>query len=405
MTGRRPVHRAQLPARRGGAGAITLFAAAAALAPARAAGIPGVGDDRILFGQSAAFSGPAEALGQGMRLGLRAAFEERNRAGGVHGRRLDLVSLDDGYEPGRAIGNTRRLIEEERVFALVGAVGTPTSNAAEPIASAAGVPYIGPFTGAEFLRSRSRPMVLNVRASYFQETEEMVERLTSDLGVSRIGILYQDDSYGLAGYKGLTRALKRRKLELAGIGAYRRNTTAVKAAVLDLVHSGPEAVVIIGAYRPVAEFIRWARRLGFDPVFVNISFVGSNALVRELGAAGEGVLVTQVVPFPTDASLPIVGDYQRALAAYSPESEPGFVSLEGYIVGRFVVEAIDRSGRDLTRNGFINAVTLTGVHDLGGFELEFGPIDNQGSDRVFLTEIGADGRYHPVERLAARAGR
>ena len=402
---RRPVHRSHLPARICGAGAIMLFAAAAALAPARAADIPGVGDDRILFGQSAAFSGPAQALGRGMKLGIRAAFEERNRAGGVHGRKLDLVSLDDGYEPERAIGNTRRLIEEDRVFALVGAVGTPTSNAAEPIASAAGVPYIGPFTGAEFLRSRSRPMVINVRASYFQETDEMVERLTSDLGVSRIGILYQDDSYGLAGYKGLTRALKRRKLELAGVGTYQRNTSAVKTAVLDLIHSEPEAVVIIGAYRPVAEFIRWARLLGFDPVFVNISFVGSNALVRELGDAGDGVLVTQVVPFPTDASLPIVGDYHRALAAHSPESKPGFVSLEGYLVGRFVVEALDRSGRDLTRNGFINAVTLTGVHDLGGFELEFGPIDNQGSDRVFLTEIGADGRYHPIERLAARTER
>lgn len=403
---RRPVHRSHLlPARTCGAGAIMLFAAAAALAPARAADIPGVGDDRILFGQSAAFSGPAQALGGGMKLGIRAAFEERNRAGGVHGRKLDLVSLDDGYEPERAIGNTRRLIEEDRVFALVGAVGTPTSNAAEPIASAAGVPYIGPFTGAEFLRSRSRPMVINVRASYFQETDEMVERLTSDLGVSRIGILYQDDSYGLAGYKGLTRALKRRKLKLAGVGTYQRNTSAVKTAVLDLIHSEPEAVVIIGAYRPVAEFIRWARLLGFDPVFVNISFVGSNALVRELGDAGDGVLVTQVVPFPTDASFPIVADYHRALAAHSPESEPGFVSLEGYLVGRFVVEALDRSGRDLTRNGFINAVTLTGIHDLGGFELEFGPIDNQGSDRVFLTEIGADGRYHPVERLAARAER
>ena len=405
MTVRRPVHRSHLPARICGAGAIMLFAAAAAPAPARAADIPGVGDDRILFGQSAAFSGPAQALGGGMKLGIRAAFEERNRAGGVHGRKLDLVSLDDGYEPERAIGNTRRLIEEDRVFALVGAVGTPTSNAAEPIASAAGVPYIGPFTGAEFLRSRSRPMVINVRASYFQETDEMVERLTSDLGVSRIGILYQDDSYGLAGYKGLTRALKRRKLKLAGVGTYQRNTSAVKTAVLDLIHSEPEAVVIIGAYRPVAEFIRWARLLGFDPVFVNISFVGSNALVRELGEAGDGVLVTQVVPFPTDASFPIVADYHRALAAHSPESEPGFVSLEGYLVGRFVVEALDRSGRDLTRNGFINAVTLTGIHDLGGFELEFGPIDNQGSDRVFLTEIGADGRYHPVERLAARTER
>ena len=382
-----------------------MLAAAAALVPARAADIPGISDDRILFGQSAAFSGPAEALGRGMRLGIRAAFEERNRTGGVHGRRLELVSLDDSYEPELAIANTRRLIEKERVFALVGAVGTPTSNAAEPIASTAGVPYIGPFTGAEFLRSRSRPMVINVRASYFQETEEMVERLSSDLGLTRIGILYQDDSYGLAGYKGLSRALKRRKLKIAGVGTYPRNTTAVKTAVLDLRHSQPEAVVIIGAYRPVSVFIRWARQLEFNPKFINISFVGSNALAHELGQAGDGVLVTQVVPFPGDDSLPIVADYHRALAAHSPESEPGFVSLEGYIVGRFVVEAIDRSGRDLTRNGFINAVTLTGAHNIGGFELEFGPIDNQGSDRVFLTEIGSDGRYHPIERLAARAER
>ena len=386
------------------AGAVLALVTAVALVPARAADdIPGVTDDRVLFGQSAAFSGPAEALGRGMQLGIRTAFEERNRTGGVHGRALELVSLDDTYEPEAAIANTRRLIEDDRVFALVGAVGTPTSNAAEPIASAAGVPYIGPFTGAEFLRSRSRPMVINVRASYFQETEEMVERLSSDLGMTRIGILYQDDSYGLAGFKGLSRALKRRKLELAGIGTYPRNTTAVKTAVLDLSHSRPEAVVIIGAYRPVAAFIRWARLLGFDPVFINISFVGSNALANELGEAGDGVLVTQVVPFPGDGSIPVVADYHDALAAYAPESEPGFVSLEGYIVGRFVVEALDRAGPDLTRNGFINAVTLTGIHDLGGFELEFGPIDNQGSDRVFLTEIGSDGRYHPIERLAARA--
>ena len=395
-------HRSNRPIGLRRAGVVLTLAVAAA-SPAGAADIPGVSEDRVLFGQSAAFSGPAEALGRGMRLGVRTAFDERNRAGGVHGRTLELVSFDDGYEPELAIANTRRLIEDERVFALVGAVGTPTSNAAEPIASAAGVPYIGPFTGAEFLRSRSRPMVINVRASYFQETEEMVERLSSDLGMTRIGILYQDDSYGLAGFKGLSRALKRRKLELAGIGTYPRNTTAVKTAVLDLSHSRPDAVVIIGAYRPVSVFIRWARLLGFDPVFINMSFVGSNALANELGEAGDGVLVTQVVPFPGDDSVPIVSDYQHALAAYAPESEPGFVSLEGYIVGRFVVEALDRAGRDLTRNGFINAVTLTGVHDLGGFELEFGPIDNQGSDRVFLTEIGPDGRYRSIERLTARA--
>ena len=381
---------------------VAALALAAAVAPVGAADIPGVSEERVRFGQSAAFSGPAEALGRGMQIGIRAAFGEANRRGGVHGRRLELMSLDDTYEPELAISNTRQFVENGVVFALVGAVGTPTSNAAEPIASAAGVPYIGPFTGAEFLRSRTRPMVINIRASYYQETEEMVERLSTDLGIDRIGILYQDDSYGLAGFKGLSRALKRRKLEIAAVGTYPRNTTAVKTAVLDLSRSEVEAVVIIGAYRPVAAFIRWSRLLGFNPVFINISFVGSNALANELGKDGTGVLVTQVVPFPGDTSIPIVADYQHALAEVSPQSEPGFVSLEGYIVGRFVIEALERAGRDLTRNGFINAVTLTGMHDLGGFEVEFGPIDNQGSDRVFLTEIGPDGHYRPIERLAAR---
>lgn len=396
--------------REAGFGAVLAFALAVAAvvfpSPARAAeGIPGVSEDRILFGQSAALSGPAAALGQGMRLGILAAFEESNGAGGVHGRRLELVSLDDTYEPELAVANTRRLIEEEQVFALVGAVGTPTSNAAEPLASAAGVPYVGPFTGAQFLRSRSRPMVINIRASYFQETEEMVERLTSDLGVSRIGILYQDDSYGLAGYEGLRRALARRGMEIAGAGTYTRNTVAVKTAVLDLSRDRPEAVVIIGAYRPVAAFIRWARRIGFDAVFINISFVGSKPLARELGKDGTGVLVTQVVPFPDDASLPLVGGYHRALSHHAPEADPGFVSLEGYIVGRFLVDALLRTGREITRNGFLNAVTLTEPYDLGGFELEFGPIDNQGSDRIFLTEIGPDGRYRPLERLVAGSAR
>ena len=398
------------PRRGAGFGAVLAFALAVAAivfpSPARAAeGIPGVSEDRILFGQSAALSGPAAALGQGMRLGILAAFEESNGAGGVHGRRLELVSLDDTYEPELAVANTRRLIEEEQVFALVGAVGTPTSNAAEPLASAAGVPYVGPFTGAQFLRSRSRPMVINIRASYFQETEEMVERLTSDLGVSRIGILYQDDSYGLAGYEGLRRALARRGMEIAGAGTYTRNTVAVKTAVLDLSRDRPEAVVIIGAYRPVAAFIRWARRIGFDAVFINISFVGSKPLARELGRDGTGVLVTQVVPFPDDASLPLVGGYHRALSHHAPEADPGFVSLEGYIVGRFLVDALLRTGREITRNGFLNAVTLTEPYDLGGFELEFGPIDNQGSDRIFLTEIGPDGRYRPLERLVAGSAR
>ena len=276
---------------------------------------PGVSDQQILFGQSAAFSGPAQDLGRNMRLGIEAAFEEANRSGGVHGRMLVLMSLDDGYEPEAAIVNTRQLIAENGVFALIGAVGTPTSRSATPIAADARVPYLAPFTGAEFLRDREWRNVINLRASYYQETEEMVSRLLGDLGIDRVAIIYQDDSFGQAGYRGVRRALERRGLEAVAIGVYPRNTTAVKTALLDLRGADPGAVVLVGAYKPVAALIAWARHIGFDPVFLTISFVGSNALVRELGAAGAGVFVTQVVPFPdgeraSRLPLPIAGPWR-----------------------------------------------------------------------------------------------
>ena len=286
-------------------------------------GEPGVSDDRILFGQSAAFEGPAAELGTNMRLGIRAAFAEANRAGGVHGRQIELVSFNDSYEPDAAIANTTRLINEDRVFALIGAVGTPTSRSATPIAREFGVPYIAPFTGAEFLRDDEWPNIVNVRASYYQETEEMVARLISDLGITRIGVMYQDDSYGRAGYRGVRQALERRNMSPVSVGLYPRNTLAVKTALLDLQKGSPEAVIQIGAYQPVAELILWARQTGMDAVFLNVSFVGSNALANELGPNGEGVYVTQVVPFPSDRSVPVVSKYMDALAAFRTKRRPG----------------------------------------------------------------------------------
>ena len=208
---------------------------------------------------------------------------------------------DDAYEPEAAIKNTQELIKQEGVFALIGAVGTPTSRSATPVAAESGVPYVAPFTGAAFLRDPEWNNIINLRASYYQETEEMVARLTEDLGVERIAVIYQDDSYGRAGYRGVLGALERRRgtpVELVAIGVYPRNTTAVKGALLDLRRGNPEAVIIIGAYKPVAAVIAWARHTGLNPVFLTVSFVGSNALARELGTAGAGVLVTQVVPFP-----------------------------------------------------------------------------------------------------------
>jgi len=360
---------------------------------------PGVFDDRVLFGQSAAFEGPAAALGLGMREGILASFNEANAIGGVNGRRLELVSYDDGYEPEKAIANTKRLIDENRVFALVGEVGTPTSNAAQPITTEAGVPFIGPFTGAAFLRNPSLGNVINIRGSYDQETEAWIEHLTTDLGLSRVAILYQDDTFGRAGLSGVSKAMEKRGMKLVAEGTFERNTTAVKMALLAIRKAGPEAVVMVGPYKPCAEFIKLAHRLKLDAVFVNISFVGANALARELGEDGKGVVVTQVVPFPGDMSIPLVARYQKALKAANPDAQIGFVSLEGYMVGRLIIEALRKVKGPVTRAGLLSTIKEVGTFDLGGITLSYGADDNQGMDQVFLTVIRADGSFKPVDRL------
>ena len=358
---------------------------------------PGVFGDRVVFGQSAAFSGPARDLGDGMRLGIAAAFEEVNQSGGVHGRRLELISYDDAYEPEAAIDNTQRLINAGDVFALIGAVGTPTSRSAVPVASAADIPYIAPFTGAAFLRDPQQTNVINLRASYNQETEEMVDRLVSELGIERIGVMYQDDSFGQAGYNGARAALDRRGMEAVSVGLYPRNTTAVKTGLLDLKQGDPDGVIVIGAYQPVAWLIRWAREIGMDAVFVTISFVGSNALAQELGPDGAGVLTTQVVPFPTDEDVPVVSSYLDALAAYNPNGVPGFVSLEGYLAGRLAIAGLQSCGPTVDRDCFSERFASSEPIDVDGFVLSFGEQDNQGSDQVFWSIIDENGEYRPLD--------
>jgi branched-chain amino acid transport system substrate-binding protein len=359
----------------------------------------GVSADKIVFGQAAALDGAASALGQGMKIGLEAAFAEINKAGGVKGRKLELKSVDDGYEPTKSIEAVKKLLEEDKVFALIGAVGTPTSAATQPIATAAGAPFIGAFTGAEFLREPHKPLVMNIRASYFQETEAMVERLTKDLGATKIAIMYQDDAFGQAGLAGVKKALEKRQMQLAGEGTFERNTVAVKAALLSIKKAEPQAVIMISPYKPAAEFIKLARQIKLDATFVNISFVGSDALAKELGAAGAGVVITQVVPFPKDAAIPVVGRYQASLKASAPGAQPGFVSLEGYLVGRAIAAAIEKVDGDLTRQAMIDAVQKADSLDLGGFKLSYSPTSNRGSNEVFLTVIQADGSFKAVDRL------
>ena len=359
----------------------------------------GVSADKIVFGQATALEGPASALGQGMKIGLEAAFAEINRAGGIKGRKLELKSVDDGYEPTKSIGVVKKLLEEDKVFAIAGAVGTPTSAATQPIVTAAGTPFIGAFTGAEFLREPYKPLVMNIRASYFQETETMVEHLTNDLGASRIAIMYQDDAFGQAGFAGVKKALDKRKMQLAGEGTFERNTVAVKTALLDIRRAQPDAVIMISPYKPAAEFIKLAKQIKLNATFVNISFVGSDALAKELGPLGAGVVITQVVPFPNDAAIPVVRRYQTSLKAIAPDAQPGFVTLEGYLVGRAIIAALEKVSGDLTRQAMIEAVQKAGALDLGGFKLAYSPSSNRGSDQVFLTVIQADGSFKAVDHL------
>ncbi|ARC88622.1 ABC transporter substrate-binding protein [Rhodovulum sp. MB263] len=362
------------------------------------AAIAASGTDRpaFRFAQIAALEGPAAALGQGMRLGLLAAFEEANRAGGIHGRKVVLDSVDDGYEPARSAAAVDRILSEDRHLALIGQVGTPTAKATQPLSAKAGMPVIGPLTGAGFLRTPWIDNVTNIRASYDAETEAWIAYLVDRLGMDRIAILYQDDGFGQAGLEGVRSAMKKRGLTLVAEGNYTRNTLAVKVALLNIRKARPDAVVMVAAYKPVAEFVRVGRKLDFRPTVVNISFVGSRALSEELGPDGEGIIVSQVVPFPGDAALPVVAEYQAALKEIDAAARPDFVSLEGYLAGRVALRALQKAGPFADRSRMLAALGQLGTFDLGGLQFAYGPGDNQGLDEVFLTRIGADGAFEPL---------
>lgn len=357
-----------------------------AVGPCAWAAETGVDADFITIGQSAALSGPAQELGTEMRLGAQAYFNQLNQAGGVFGRQIKLVSLDDGYEPDRAAANTKKLINDDKVFALFGYVGTPTSNAALPIFTDAKVPFFGAFTGAESLRNPHNRYIFNVRASYFDETEKIVEQLTN-LGVKNIAVLYQDDAYGKAGLAGMERALTRRSMKISALGTVERNTVKVEAAVAALVPKSPDVIVMISAYKSIAAFVKAAKKAGYVGQFHNVSFVGSRALAEELGAEGYGVAISQVMPFPFTASLGVVREYRQAVQA-SGGSPPSYTSLEGYLAAKVFVEGLKRAGKDLTREKFITALETLNYFDVGGFNVNFTPRSHNGSSFVELTMIG-----------------
>lgn len=351
----------------------------------------GISASTVTVGQSAAFTGPAQSLGLEMRKGIEAYFSQVNKQGGVYGRKLVLKSLDDGYEADHAAANTKRFIEQEKVFALLGYVGTPTSNASLPLFTAAKVPFVGPFTGAESLRQPVNRYVFNVRASYFQETEKIVEQLTS-LGMKKIAVFYQNDAYGKAGLTGVEQAMKRRNLPIVATGTVERNTVKVDGAVKSITQVEPQAVVLISAYKSCAAFIKEMKAAGSNPQFMNVSFVGSKALSDELKDDGRGVGISQVVPFPWSTGTAVVKEYQKSMAE-AGSTDYNFSSLEGFMAAKVMVEGLKRTGKDLSREKFISAMESMKDFDIGGFRITYAADDHYGSKFVELTVIGKDGHF------------
>jgi len=370
-------------------GLCAAWLAAMALPLTGAALAQGVSGDTILIGQSAALTGPAQELGKEMKSGAEAYFDAVNKAGGVNGRKIKLVTLDDGYEPERAAANTRALINENKVMALFGYVGTPTSNAALPIFTEAKVPFIGAFTGAQSLREPFNRYIFNVRGSYFDETEAIVGHLVQQ-GIKNIAVFYQNDAYGKAGLAGVERALKKRSLQIAVTATVERNTVDVAKAVDTLAKSKTGAVIMVSAYKSCAAFIREMKKAGALQQYWNVSFVGSRALASELGDEGRGVQISQVVPFPWQDSIPVVREYQKRIGGVDKVS---FTSLEGYIAAKILVEGLRKAGKNPNRESLVDAMGNLGKVDLGGFSVNYAPDNHNGSNFVDLTIISRGGTF------------
>ncbi|HYL88811.1 MAG TPA: ABC transporter substrate-binding protein [Burkholderiales bacterium] len=370
---------------------IGLVATAAAVYTYYCAAENGVTDKHILLGQAAVFSGPAAQLGIQMRNGILTYFNHVNEHGGVHGRKLELVTEDDRYEPSAAPAASRKLIEQHRVFALLGYVGTPTGAAHLPVITQAKVPLVGMFTGAEILRVPMNRYVFHVRASYYDETEKIVEQVVST-GGKKISVFYQADAYGEAGRKGTELALSRRGMQIHSNGTVERNTLKVEDAVKTINASEPDAIVMVGAYAACAQFIKEMKQAGSGATFYNVSFVGAKALADALGDEGSGVAISQVVPFPWGSAVPVVKEYQT-LAKKAGYADYNFSAMEGFLTAKVMVEGLRRAGKNPTREGLVDALEKMQDVDLGGFYVGYSPKNHAGSKFVDLTIIGHNGKF------------
>ncbi|MFN2266667.1 MAG: ABC transporter substrate-binding protein [Desulfonatronovibrio sp.] len=354
--------------------------------------LQGVTDDEVLIGSSLALTGHASFLGTQILKGAKSYINHVNGQGGVHGRKIRIIEYDDGYDPPKCLANTQKLIIEDQVFCLFSYVGTPTTVKAMPLIAEARIPLVGIFSGANDFREPFNRYIINVRASYYEETREAVKYFVEELGIEDIAVFYQYDAYGFDGLKGTELALKNYGLAPVARGSYTRGTMNIEEGLENIIHSSAEAVVMVGTYDVCAKFIQTSRRQGFNPVFHNVSFVGSEELARILGPEGDGVIVTQVVPPPdsleSQALLSGVWEFTELYRRYYPDEQPNLVALEGFINAKVLVEGLKRSGRNLNRERFIDAIESIQNYSLGiANTLSFSPDNHQGLSRVYFTII------------------
>jgi len=355
----------------------------------------GVNADEIIFGQSACFSGPNKNLGLYYRTGILAAFEEQNNQGGIQGRLLKLSSLDDAYESELAAENAAKFAANDDVFAVIGGVGTPTAKRIAPILREAEIPFVGPFTGADFLRDAERfPNVVNLRAGYLDETRKLVDHIINDLGKKRLGIIYQDDAFGRSVLRNYKKVLEELDTPILAKATFSRNTHAVHTSLFTLSKADLDAILIVGTYASNSEIINLADYLGYNYIMANLSFVLSYELKKRINNPSTRIIVTEVMPDATDTNNLVVRRFQRALEAQYDAlgievtaQSVNEVSLEGYILGRFVVDVLKRMDDQFTRENFMAQALSVGPVAIDDWTLEFRPGTNTGSSYIRMIDL------------------
>ncbi len=356
----------------------------------------GVTDTSITLGMSSPFSGPNGAYGQDMKNVITAYIDQINKSGGINGRKIDLIALDDGYETDRTVANSKKLIDESKVFALLQYYGSsPTTQAMNDVFGPAKVPLVGTISGAGTLRKpvKDNPnnrYMFNVRASYADETEAIVNQLVG-LGLKNIAVFYQNDGFGLSGLDGVKAALKKHNMEPSAVGTVERNSLDVEAAAKAISKANAQAVVMVTLYKPTAAFVKAMRKINQNPQFMTLSPVGADLLVAELGNDARGIGISQVMPYPFNDTTPAVREYQRLLQAQK-QTHYSYYGIEAYVTAKVMIEAIKRSGKDLTREKLVQTLEGMSNYDLGGFRVSFSPNERAGSRFVDLTVVGSGGR-------------